>query len=142
MLFRSQASTQLRIEHEEREKHEREEQRREQRASDERERLVQEVRDKQERLEQATCKAEARRSELWERYGDDEIVENILGQKIWVGMTEDQLSDSMGTPKDTSTKESTRSKIEVWKYDQTRVNSYALKITLKDGIVEQFVDNR
>lgn len=114
----------------------------EQDACDEQERLEQRARDEQVRLEKATRENEARRSALWARYGDDEIVEKIFDAEIWIGMTKDQLLDSKGSPNDFSTKESMRSKTEVWKYDQIRVNAYALKITLKDGIVEKIIDNR
>lgn len=97
--------------------------------------------EEQQRLESEIRKSEARNSDLWETYGDDEIVKKILGRQIWIGMTADQLSASKGTPAEISSKESIRTKIEIWKYDQIRTNSYALKITLKDGVVEQIVDN-
>lgn len=105
------------------------------------EQRAREEREEQQRLESETRKIEARRNALWEQYGDDEIVEKILGRRIWIGMTEDQLNKSRGKPDDISTKESIRTSIEIWKYHQIRTNAYALKITLKDGIVEQIVDN-
>lgn len=81
-----------------------------------------------------------RRGRLIEFYEDEEIVERIMRHEYWIGQTEDQLRDSMGDPEDIDSTETKRTRKEVWKYEQTRSNSYALKITLSNGVVSKISD--
>lgn len=87
-------------------------------------------------------KSQQRKKELLAKYGDEFVAIQIMYNEVWVGMTEEQLRDSLGRPTAKSFNETTRDRKETWKYEQTRSNAYALKITLKNGIVEKISDTR
>ena len=78
---------------------------------------------------------EERRQRLLAKYGDDQIVSRIMGHEIWQGQSHEQLRDSMGVPVGTDQKVMKKHQREVWKYHQTGVNRYGLRVTLEDGIV-------
>ena len=77
----------------------------------------------------------ARRMRLTLKYRDEELVEHLLEEKFWRGQTAEQLKDSLGAPLDVDQKVLKTKVKEVWKYEQTGKNRYALKITLDDGVV-------
>jgi len=77
----------------------------------------------------------AKRLRLTMKYDDEELVEQLLDEKFWRGMTAEQLRDALGEPLDID-EEALKTKTKsVWKYDQTGKNRYGLKIRLEDGIV-------
>ena len=75
------------------------------------------------------------KEELMLKYGDEEIVSNILKQNIWIGETSSQLIDSFGKPVDISEWRNAKESGETWKYHQTGKNRYALKIYLTNNQV-------
>jgi hypothetical protein len=78
----------------------------------------------------------ARRTErLMTKYGDSDLVDRIMNQEIWQGQTEEQLRDSLGKPEDIEEKVMKTKTKEIWKYDETGKNRYALKVTLENGQV-------
>ncbi|PMY59415.1 DUF2845 domain-containing protein [Pseudomonas sp. GW456-L12] len=72
---------------------------------------------------------------LSEKYGNDAVVQAILSQKIWEGMTAAQLFDSAGEPEAIDQKYMKTKSREVWKYDHQGSNRYLLRVTLEDGLV-------
>lgn len=77
----------------------------------------------------------ARGTYLNEKYGDEAIVNAILSQKIWEGMTAAQLFDSIGEPEAIDQKYMKTKSREVWKYHHQGSNRYLLRVTLEDGLV-------
>lgn len=86
--------------------------------------------EKKQRLE-----AEKRRQSLMEKYRDEELVNNIINQVIWVGQTDGQLRDSLGQPEDIDQKVLKTKKKEVWKYGHKGGNRYKYRITLDNDEV-------
>ena len=80
--------------------------------------------------------AKNRISELMLKYDDEEIVSKILNRYFWIGQTSSQLKDSLGKPVDISEWRNTKEFGETWKYAQTGKNRYALKIYLKNDLVD------
>lgn len=81
-----------------------------------------------------------RRKHLIERYGNPEIADRIMKAQIWRGQTAEQLRESLGKPADIDqTVLKTKTK-EVWKYQPTGRRSYAVKVTLDDGVVVGWED--
>lgn len=78
---------------------------------------------------------EARRTALLAKYGDEQVVERIMNRVLWQGESREQLNDSLGAPVDTDEKVLKKCRREVWKYYQTGVNRFGLRITLEDGVV-------
>ena len=58
-----------------------------------------------------------------------------MKKHFWQGQTEEQLLDSLGKPKDIDQKVLKTKTKEIWKYNETGKNRYALKITLENGKV-------
>ncbi len=77
----------------------------------------------------------ARRMRLTLKYKDEQLVEDLLDETFWQGQTEEQLRDSLGEPLDIDQKVLKTKTKEIWKYQQTGKNRYALKITLENGVV-------
>jgi hypothetical protein len=77
----------------------------------------------------------ARRAALFQKYGDAQIVERIMSRAYWQGQSADQLRDSLGDPVDVDEKVMKTRSRQVWKYQQTGVNRFALRITLENGTV-------
>jgi uncharacterized membrane protein len=76
-----------------------------------------------------------KRERLMEKYHDAELVDKLMQGLYWQGQTEEQLTDSLGTPSDVDQKVLKTKTKEIWKYDETGKNRYALKITLENGVV-------
>lgn len=76
-----------------------------------------------------------RREYLMEKYQNQELVDLLMSGKYWQGQTEEQLRDSLGKPLDIDQKVLKTKTKEIWKYNQTAKNRYALKIILEDGLV-------
>jgi len=77
----------------------------------------------------------ARRMRLTMKYKDEQLVQDLLDETFWQGQTAEQLRDSLGEPLDIDQKVLKTKTKEIWKYQQTGKNRYALKITLDDGVV-------
>jgi hypothetical protein len=78
---------------------------------------------------------ELRTAYLVEKYKDEGIVQAILRQEIWEGMTAAQLFDSAGNPEAVDQKYMKSKSREVWKYDHQGGNRFALRVTLDNGVV-------
>jgi hypothetical protein len=78
---------------------------------------------------------EERRRQLLAKYGDGQIVARIMGCEVWQGQSDEQLRDALGAPVDTDEKVMKKHRREIWKYRQTGVNRFGLRVTLEDGIV-------
>ena len=76
-----------------------------------------------------------KKERLLEKYGDEQLVEKLMQGMFWQGQPEEQLLDSLGTPLDIDQRVMKTKTKEVWKYDETGKNRYALKITLENGEV-------
>jgi len=77
----------------------------------------------------------AKRIWLTIKYKDEDLVEELLDEAFWQGQTAEQLMDSLGEPLDIDQRVLKTKVKEVWKYEQTGKNRYALKITLDDEVV-------
>ena len=78
---------------------------------------------------------EARRAELLGKYGDSDIVEQIMSGLYWQGQSAEQLRDSLGHPADIDERVLKKTLRQTWKYQPTGRNRYALRITLENGTV-------
>ena len=81
------------------------------------------------------ARKKARIAYLMEKYGNPAIVEQIMQRKFWEGQTATQLEDSLGQPYAKDDKRLKTLKREIWKYNRTGKNRYALRITLENDIV-------
>lgn len=79
--------------------------------------------------------AQNRQTYLVEKYGDEEIVNRIINETIWIGQTEEQLRESLGHPEDIDQKVLKTKKKEVWKYGHRGGNRYAYRITLDNDVI-------
>jgi len=92
----------------------------------------------QQQLAAAQKLFEEQRDAEWQRlvgkYGE-EIAARVVAQKVWQGMTVEQLIESWGSPADIDREiVRTRTK-ETWKYVQTGKNRFANRVYLENGIV-------
>ena len=76
-----------------------------------------------------------RKYRLSEKYQNEAIVDRILENKIWQGMTKEQLLDSMGEPESTDEQVLKTKSKAVWKYGQIGHNRFSLKVNLENGVV-------
>ena len=60
-------------------------------------------------------KKRKRRRFLVSKYGSEEIADAIMAQKVWQGMTSEQLVDSWGRPEDIDETVYKTKRKEVWK---------------------------
>lgn len=90
-----------------------------------------ERRRKEEELERLSAKREM----LLLKYRDPDLVDRLMRQTVWQGQTEEQIFDSLGPPLDIDQKVLKTKKKEIWKYNQTGVNRYGLKVTIENGVV-------
>jgi hypothetical protein len=81
-----------------------------------------------------------RRAALLRKYGDPQVVENIMRGAVWQGQSADMLRDSRGPPLDMDEHVSKTITRHVWKYKRTGVNRFALRITLDNGVVTGWDD--
>lgn len=80
-------------------------------------------------------RARMRAESIRRKYGNTEIAAKIINQTVWTGETAEQLRDSLGPPADIDQKVLKTKKKEVWKYQETGYNRYALRITLDNDAV-------
>jgi len=76
-----------------------------------------------------------KRERLLKKYGDTALVEKLMKSMFWVGQSKEQLRDSLGNPLDIDQKVLKTKTKEIWKYNETGKNRYALKVTLENGEV-------
>ena len=69
------------------------------------------------------------------KYRNTTLVDKIMQGMFWQGQPASQLIDSLGKPLDIDQKVLKTKTKEVWKYNETGKNRYALKITLENGEV-------
>jgi 4-amino-4-deoxy-L-arabinose transferase-like glycosyltransferase len=72
---------------------------------------------------------------LTERFGSEEIAQDIMTQKFWTGQTEEMLAESLGPPEAVDRQLLKTKRKEIWKYDEARKNQFSLRITLENGRV-------
>lgn len=86
----------------------------------------------------AWMKSEARkrrRAALLTKYGNADIVDRIMSCSFWQGQTDEQLSDSLGSPADVESRVMKTKHREIWKYHPAGKNRYLLRVTLENGTV-------
>ncbi len=76
-----------------------------------------------------------RRARLLARYGDLQIVEDIMAKKVWQGMTREQLLESWGQPADQGQRVTKTKTTTTYKYNQTGRNRFQSRVTLENDIV-------
>jgi hypothetical protein len=77
----------------------------------------------------------SRYARLLAKYGDDRLVQALVTQTIWQGMTAEQLRDSWGEPAAVEQKVMKTRVREVYKYKPVGKNRFRDKVTLEDGII-------
>jgi hypothetical protein len=81
-----------------------------------------------------------RRRILMEKYVDKQIVDAIMAQRVWQGMSKAMLIDSRGDPEDTDeTVYKTKIK-QTYKYGRTGKNRFRLRVYIEDGTVVGWKD--
>lgn len=75
-----------------------------------------------------------RQRRLSQKYGP-KIAEKIINKTIWVGETNEQLTESLGSPVDIDERVLKNHRREVWKYYQKAKNRFGLRITVENGTV-------
>jgi len=84
---------------------------------------------------------QARANELLQRFGA-ENTRKILDGQLWVGATSDMVMAMLGPPpwkEERILKTKTKT---IYKYFQTGLNRFALRVTLDDGVVVKWEDKR
>jgi hypothetical protein len=75
-----------------------------------------------------------RRADLISRFGE-QVADGILAQRIWQGMTVEQLHEAIGAPAEVA-RRVFRTKIsETHKYVPSRRNRFNMRVMLEDGAV-------
>ena len=78
----------------------------------------------------------ARRRHLLTKYNNDEaLVDMILAGQMGQGMTTEMLTDSIGEPVEINKRVLATRTEHTYKYGQTGVNRFAVRVHLEDGIV-------
>jgi len=77
----------------------------------------------------------ARRKRMMEKYGDPQIVDLIMAEKICQGMTREQLHDSWGKPDDIAERLLKTKKVETFKYTKLGRNRFANRVEVENGVV-------
>jgi hypothetical protein len=72
---------------------------------------------------------------LRRKYTDASLVTALADQKIWIGMTADQLIDAWGEPDRIREYSSVSDLIYEYKYTKSHGNQFPARITVADGSV-------
>lgn len=80
---------------------------------------------------------EQRRTELIQRYIDQDIVEWILNRELWLGESAEMVEESFGEPENVKQTSSG----DIWSYLRKHSGHYGLEILLKDGKVSSWTEN-
>lgn len=73
------------------------------------------------------------------RFGS-EAAQRIMKREFWQGQTMEMLIESLGAPADVDERVMKNKTRQVYKYRQTGVNRFALRVTLEDGVVVGWED--
>jgi len=73
--------------------------------------------------------------QLLAKYGDPDLVAQIMSKRVTQGMTSEMVLDSLGRPADVNQKVLKTKKKEVWKYGHKGGNRYSTRIILEDDEV-------
>ena len=76
-----------------------------------------------------------------QKYSDDAIVAALTDQKIWIGMTADQLIDSWGKPKRIREYSSISDVIYEYKYMKIGRNQFPARVTVDNDIVTDWTES-
>lgn len=76
-----------------------------------------------------------KRERLMLKYNNSELVDRIMQATYWIGQTKGELLDSLGRPADISENVLKTKTKEIWKYNKTGNNRFALKITIENNVV-------
>lgn len=76
-----------------------------------------------------------RRAALIAKYGSPIEADMILDQKIWSGMSSEQLLDSLGKPEGIDHAVNVKKVRETWKYGRVGQNRYRNRVTVDNGRV-------
>jgi hypothetical protein len=76
-----------------------------------------------------------RRQYLFDKYGNNELVDDLMDRRFWQGQTAEQLHDSLGNPDGIDKKVFKSKTKETWKYNEIRKNQFALRIFVEDEVV-------
>jgi hypothetical protein len=76
-----------------------------------------------------------RRASLLAKYSDADVVEDIMAGKIWEGMQEEQLVESLGQPEDIATKVLKTKTVQTYKYGRVGKNRYSTRVIVENGVV-------
>ncbi len=79
--------------------------------------------------------AKKRRSQLLEKYGDENLVDLLMRKRFWEGQDAEQLLDALGQPVAVDDKRLKTKKKQIWRYNHRGANRYALRITLENDVV-------
>lgn len=71
-----------------------------------------------------------------------EVAQRILAKQVWQGQTEEMLRESLGPPADTEEKVLKTKTKRILKYFPTSKKSYALRVTVENGVVVGWADKR
>lgn len=80
-------------------------------------------------------KTKKRRNFLLNKYKDDSIVDRIMKELIWQGMSEEQLIDSWGKPIAKDHKVYKTKTSGTYKYNQIGKNRFGSRVQLENGVV-------
>lgn len=72
---------------------------------------------------------------LKSKYGNDDIVNQILSRQFWSGQTSEMLRDSLGEPADCEQKVLKTKTKAIWKYHHKHSNQYGLRVFLENNVV-------
>lgn len=79
---------------------------------------------------------QARRRKLLEKYsGDEQVVDRIMRQMMWQGMSSDQLRDSLGAPAAIDRRIFKTKVAETYKYQQSGRNRFRCRVKLENDVV-------
>jgi hypothetical protein len=77
----------------------------------------------------------AKYTKLMSKYNDQQVVRAIMEEKVWQGMSQEQLIDSRGLPDDRDQVVYKTKIKETWKYGRTGRNRFAERIFIENGTI-------
>lgn len=92
-------------------------------------------RQKKQKLIRTEEERKSKKSRLMNKYGDEELVTQIMEQHAWTGQTAGMLKDSLGPPEAVDVVALKTKKKEIWKYFHKGGNRYGARITLDNDVV-------
>lgn len=72
---------------------------------------------------------------LRHKYNDEDVVQKIVAGYIWQGQSREQLKDAIGDPVAVDQALLKTKTKETWKYRQSGVNRFGLRVTVENGYV-------